>query len=90
MNLNITYRHVESTPSIEEKIRDKASKIEKYFDKDVNIDWVCTVDKNQHTSEVNVHASGKHFHAKSEEDSLYKTFDGALQKLEGQIRKSHK
>ena len=90
MELKITYRHLESTPSIEEKIRDKASHLEKYFKGNMEVHWICGVEKDRHTSEVNVHAGHHYFNAKAEDDDLYKTMDQALKKIEPQIREKNK
>jgi len=90
MKLNITYRHLASTPSIEERITEKVAHFVKYFNESVEINWVCSIDNGLHRSEVNVHAGQQYFHAKAEEDNLYKTIDRVLAKLERQIRKKNK
>ena len=89
MKLNIVYRHLDSTPSIEEKIREKADHLKKYFDGKIEITWTCSVDNKLHRSEVNVHAGHNFFHAKAEDDNLYKTMDEVLSKVERQIRKKN-
>ncbi len=87
MELRIAYRHLESTPSLEEKIRTKTLKLKKFFRGKISVDWVCSVEKDAHHSEVTV--SGDHFkyHASSAGENLYKTIDGALQKLARQLEK---
>lgn len=91
MNLKISYRHLESTPSIEEKIRSKTTAhLEKYFQGDCDIKWVCSIDNHRHRSEINVHAGHGHFRAQAEDDCLYKTMDEALAKVERQIREQNK
>jgi putative sigma-54 modulation protein len=89
MNLTISYRHLESTPAIAQKIEDKASHLKKYFDGELKVDWVCAVDGNIQKSEVTVHAGQDHYHAKAEDQNLYKTLDEAISKLESQIRKKN-
>ncbi len=90
MQLSISYRHMESTPSIENKIREKAEHLEKYFKGNGEIKWVCMVEKGRHSSEVQVHAGHHYFHAHAENDNLYKTMDEALEKIEKQIRRKDK
>ena len=87
MEIKIAYRHLESTPSIDEKIREKAEKLKKFFDGKMHVDWTCSVEKDVHSSEVKV--TGDHFtyHASAEADSLYKTIDESVHKLEKQILK---
>lgn len=90
MNLNIVYRHFDSTPSIETKIKEKASHLTKYFNGNVEVNWVCSLEKNFHKSDVNVHAGHNVFHASAQDDDLYKTFDEVLPKLERQLREKNK
>ena len=87
MELNITYRHLESTPSIEEQIRKKAKRLKKYFDGKIYIDWKCSVDRDAHHSEVTVSWNSMSYHASSAEDSLYKTIDDVIHKLERQLER---
>ncbi|MCK5072514.1 MAG: ribosome-associated translation inhibitor RaiA [Bacteriovoracaceae bacterium] len=85
MELNISYRHLESSPSIEDKIHQKAFKLKKFFQGKMNVDWICSVENTIHSSEVTV--TGDHFsyHATAESDDLYKTFDEVIPKLEKQL-----
>ena len=87
MNLNITYRHLDSTEAIDEKIRAKVESLDKYFHGKLDIHWVCSIEDGRHISEVNVHSGKIYFHAKAENDNLYKTFDEVIHKLNAQIRK---
>jgi len=89
MNINIVYRHLESTESIEEKIREKAAKLEKYFHKDVEVNWTCGVDGKVHFSHVKLNAGHESFYAEAEADNLYKTFDIAMQSMVAQLSKKH-
>ncbi|MAF90577.1 MAG: ribosome-associated translation inhibitor RaiA [Bdellovibrionota bacterium] len=89
MNLNITYRHLEATPSIEEKIKSKVEHLEKYFHGNLDIHWVCSIEDNRHISEVNAHSGKINFHARAEDETLYKTFDEVISKLNTQIRRKN-
>lgn len=87
MEVKISYKHLESSPSIEEQIRYKAGHLKKYFQGKMNVHWVCSFEKDLHTSEVKV--TGSHFacHASAQNENLYKTFDDAIEKLEKQLSK---
>ncbi|MBT3583505.1 MAG: ribosome-associated translation inhibitor RaiA [Halobacteriovoraceae bacterium] len=90
MDLRIAYRHhLESSPSLEEKIHAKAERFKKHFKGKIKVNWVCGVDGNVHHSEVNVHAGDHHYHAHAEAESLYKTFDLAAAKIEKQLQKDY-
>jgi len=87
MELKISYRHIESSQHIETTIKNKIEKLKKYFQGKMNVDWICSLDGSMHTSDVTI--SGDHFnyHAKAENDNLYKTFDDILPKLVKQLKK---
>lgn len=87
MKLKISYHHLDSSPSIDEKIRAKAEHLKKYFSGESEISWVCSVENHRHKSEVNAHAGHFHFHASAEADNLYKTLDDVIHKIEVQMSK---
>ncbi len=90
MNLKISFRHMESTPSLESKIKEKAEHLKKYFKGKMNVEWICSIEDSCHKSKVSVHAGHNYFHSEATSEDLYKTFDKALSKIEGQIREKHK
>lgn len=88
MNLTITFKHLEHTPALDAKIREKAEKLGKYLDSNMNVKWTCTVNGELQTSELEVTGHrGAPFFASSSADNLYKTFDDVVQKVSRQIRK---
>lgn len=90
MELNITYRHLDSTEAMDTRIREKAEHLKKYFKGKMEIHWVCSVEGGMHLNEVNIHAGHHYFHASAESDNMYKTLDKVLAKLEQQIRRKDK
>lgn len=90
MNLEISYRHMDSTEAIESKIKEKADHLTKYIDGMFNVRWVCGVENGRHHSEVHIHHNHQDFHAHSEGDNLYHTFDEVLQKISKQLRENKK
>jgi len=85
VELVVSYKHVEGTPAIEEKVRQKALKLKKFFDGKLQVSWICCVEKDVHSSEVTVKGDHFSYHATSSHESLYKTFDDVLHKLEKQL-----
>ena len=91
MQLVISYRHLESTPSIQEKIEEKMGHLDKFLNGNGHTHWVCSVDgHDQHTSEVQVKVDGGEFHAHATDKNLYHTFDMVISKLESQMRKKQR
>jgi putative sigma-54 modulation protein len=89
MKLKLSFRHMEPSASIVNKIEEKAAHLKKYFRDQIDVHWVCSIHGHQQRSDVNVHAGSSHFHAFSESDCLYKSFDEVIQKIERQLRKKN-
>jgi putative sigma-54 modulation protein len=91
MNVKISFQHLEHTEALDDKIREKSEKLDKYFSHNPTIKWSCQVKDQAHCAEINLHGPrGVVFHAKAKSDCLYKTIDLALNKLEKQINKKQK
>lgn len=86
MNLEITFRHMEHTESIDEKIRQKLEKFgRKHLSGNAVVKWTCIVEHNEHAASVHVSDRGHEMHVKASSDSMYKTIDQVISKLEAQI-----
>lgn len=89
MKVRISYRHLDPSPSVENKIHDKLRHLEKYFKGKMNVNWVCSIDGEGHRSEVSVNVGKLNFHAHSIAPVLYSTLDDAIAKVERQIRRKN-
>lgn len=87
MNLNITFRHMEHTPTLDTVIRDKSEKFSKWFGPAANVHWTCWKEGLNFCSEVNIHSGAEEYFAKAQDDDLYKTFDHIVHKIQNQIKK---
>lgn len=87
MKITISFQHLEHTPSLDERIREKSEKMKKYFDGNLNIKWNCYVEDLNHFAEVTMFGPQFEYHAKAHSDSLYKTIDLCVEKLEKQVVK---
>lgn len=86
MNVNITFRHMEHTPALDQLIRDKSEKFSKWFGPSVDVRWTCWVEGTAHSSEVSIHTGQAEYFAKARADDLYKTFDLVVQKIQNQVK----
>jgi len=90
MKLTISFKHLEHTPALDERIREKSDKLEKYFQGSTSAHWVCWVDnKQQHWAEIQFHGPKFDFFAKASADNMYKALDLAVDKIERQIDRKH-
>jgi putative sigma-54 modulation protein len=85
MDIQITFRHMEHTPALDELIRDKSHKFSKWFGDQAQIKWVCWVDGKDQYSEVSIHSGHKEYFAKAHSDDLYKTVDLVIHKIHNQL-----
>ncbi len=89
MQINVSARHGHLSPASQSKISAKVSRLQRYFDRLTALD--VTVDLEHETlPTVEIVAKAEHFHDMvSHETSadLWRSVDGAVQKLEQQLRK---
>ncbi len=86
MNVNITFRHMEHTPALDEMIREKSAKFNKWLGPQSNVHWTCWTEGINHCSEVTIHSGHQEFFAKAQADDLYKTFDLVVHKIQNQLK----
>ena len=91
MDVKITFTNLEHTPSLDDRIRKKSKKLEKYLegngDEVTTLKWTCNVKPNQHDVDLVLHGPKFTFSASASAQDLYQTLDMALDKLERQLQK---
>ncbi len=85
MQLEITFRHLEHTPALDEKIRLKVARIAKKLSPEAQYHWTSWVENDDHISTLAVRDHGRDFFARASADDLYKTIDLAIKKIENQL-----
>jgi len=89
VQINVSARHGHLSRASQSKISAKVSRLQRYFDRLTALD--VTVDlENHNLALVEIIAKAEHFHDMvSHETSadLWRSVDGAVQKLEQQLRK---
>ena len=89
MQVSISVRHGQLAESTQNKLKSKAEKLSRFFDRLMAIELVVDLQEEQRPSvEVLVSAEHKHdFVASDKSESLVAATDGAVQKIEHQLRK---
>ncbi len=87
MKLKISFKHLDHTPSLDQRIREKSEKFQKYFQGNTTIQWFCWVHNDEHWAEIKVHGPKFDFFAKACADNMYKSLDLVVEKMERQIEK---
>lgn len=70
---------------LERILSEKLSKLEKYFDDEVNVKVVCSRSAKQEKLEITVTSKGLLYRSEVTSDNMYNNIDYALPKLEKQI-----
>jgi len=87
-------KYVAKNYKISDKFKDvlekKLGKMERYFNKDVDVKVVCTEQNERCKLELTINSAGLYLRSEVESDNMYNNIDTALPKLEKQIVKSTK
>ena len=70
---------------LERILNEKLSRLEKYFDDEVNVKVVCSKSAKQEKLEITVSSKGLLYRSEVSSDNMYNNIDYALPKLEKQI-----
>jgi putative sigma-54 modulation protein len=88
LQVSVTFRHLEPSDPLRDYATEKVLKAaKKYLPNAVDSHVTLTVSKQRHLAEINVHASHFDISAHDCTDDLYSAIDGAISKVEAQLRK---
>lgn len=87
MKVKVVAKNIELTPALKEIVEKKISKLDKYFDPEVEARATLSVQKNRQIIEVTIPFNGVILRGEESTEDMYKTIDLVEGKLERQIRK---
>ena len=87
MQVNLSGHHVDITDSLRNYVNEKIQKLDRHFDKALDIHVVLTVEKLRHKAEATLHVSGSNLHADDVQEDMYAAIDGLIDKLDRQGKK---
>lgn len=87
MKVTVIAKNMELTEALKEIVQKKVSKLEKYFEKDVEAKATLSVQKNRQIIEVTIPFNGVILRGEESTSDMYKSLDLVGDKLERQIRK---
>jgi len=87
MKVKVIGKNMEITEALKNIIEKKISKLDKYFNPDVEAQTTLGVQKNRHTIEVTIPFNGVILRSEEQNDDMYVSLDLVVDKLERQIRK---
>ncbi len=89
MKLTVTGRKIEITDAIKDHLNKKMEKTIKDLVEKADVHVSLSVEKHRHHVDIALKTKGFSLHSKDETDTLYTAIDGALEKMEKQLRKHH-
>lgn len=88
MKIVSSFKHLEHTPALDEKIQEKSQKLKKFFEGNFEVHWTCYVrDDGAHCADIKLIGPSFEYHATSHSESLYKSLDKSVSKIEKQVAK---
>lgn len=88
MKIVSSFKHLDHTPALDEKIESKSQKLKKYFEGNFEVHWTCYVrDDGAHCAEIKLLGPSFEYHATAHSETLYKSLDLAVNKIEKQVSK---
>lgn len=88
MKIVSSFKHLEHTPALDQKIQEKSERLSKYLDGNFEVHWTCSVrDDGAQLAEIKLVGPSIDYHASAHSDRLYKSLDLVINKIERQIQK---
>lgn len=86
MKIKVSFKNLEHTPALDEKIHQKTEKLEKYLDGNTEVHWTCRVNEGGlHSADIHLSGPSFQYNASADSDSMYKSLDMAISKIEKQL-----
>ncbi|MGN0961632.1 MAG: ribosome hibernation-promoting factor, HPF/YfiA family [Christensenellales bacterium] len=90
MEIKYIAKNYKISDKFKDVIEKKLSKLEKYFNRDVDVKVACTEQNDRQKLEITINSAGLYLRSEVESDNMYNNIDLALPKLEKQIVKNNK
>lgn len=87
MQVNVTFRHMDSSDAIRDYATDKLQRIEKFLQPPVEAHVILEVVKFTHRAEIDLRAKGVHLSAEETTADMYAAIDKVIDKIERQAEK---
>jgi putative sigma-54 modulation protein len=87
MNLNISFKNMDSSDSMKEFIREKSETLKKYFDGKITVTWTLSAEKLSRIAHCHVVGNSMNYFGDESTDDFKASVDLTLEKIEKQVRK---
>ncbi|MBN2297043.1 MAG: ribosome-associated translation inhibitor RaiA [Deltaproteobacteria bacterium] len=87
MQLDITFKNIDSSDALKDYASKRFSKLAKYIDRPTEVHVVLSVEKRRHKADISLNADGVMINAVEITEDMYSAIDMVMDKLERQIKK---
>jgi putative sigma-54 modulation protein len=87
MQINYTFRNLDSSDSIKAYARDKVERVNKYFERAGEAHVVCTIERHHHVCDITIHAGQFSLRGRDKSEDMYASVDLAMDKIERQLKR---
>lgn len=87
MQLNITFRGMDSTESLKAHVKERVEHLEKYLDRAVESHAVLSLERYLHHADINIHAGPYLLRGRAKTEDMYKSIDEAVDRIERQLKR---
>ena len=87
MNINVTFRNLETTQALKDYSIGKLEKVRKVLVKPLEANVVLSVERHNHIAEVSVSAKDVSFNGSEKSEDMYAAIDLVMDKVERQARR---
>jgi len=90
MEINVRGKNIDVTPSLEEYVQKKLSKLDKFFEENVDVQVVLAVTRDEHVVEITALYNSLILRSEESTGDMYASIDSAVDKIEKQVVKFRK
>lgn len=87
MQLNITFRQMDSSDSLKEYAREKVDRAHKYLDQPGDAHVVLSLERHLHLADITIHSGHFILRGREKSEDMYASIDLAMDKIERQLRR---
>ncbi|MFQ5464752.1 MAG: ribosome hibernation-promoting factor, HPF/YfiA family [Thermodesulfobacteriota bacterium] len=87
MQVNVTFRHMESSDALRTYAEEKSSRLARYLVEPVEVHWMLSVEKIRHIADATIVAGGVSIKAREDTPDMYSAIDMTIDKLEKQVKR---
>ncbi len=87
MQININGHHIDLTDSMQDYVRTKFDKLERFFEHINSVQVILRVEKMKQIAEATLHVNSGEIFAEADDDNMYAAIDSLVDKLVRQLNK---